>query len=1743
MGPALTIYNRRGEKKFNLFSRANVSTVSRASQKTSLLADDTITITAASAKPLDLTIGDYILVFGKRYKFNQLPQPTKTGERIYSYEMTLEGPQYDLIDAHYHLPADAYGETFYANLPRHLEVLAWNINRIHPGWTVNVDADAYDPDDYQNITASGKNALAMLQELCSLFNVEFEITAQGAGGVVRVRKKAGKTHPFTLRYGRGRGLYSLARANVNNAGITNRLYVYGSQENLPRNYGHNRLCLAETSRLTSYIEDRASIEAYGVKEDEKTYPDIKAERVGVITALGDDRITFIDASGDPKDPQNPPMFDLNEKDKEGNTLWLIQETAAKITFQTGNLAGYEFDLHSYDHATKKFIINRFTDENGLVIPNDQQEAFTFAVGDKYIITDIQLPDAYVKKAQAKLEAAARADFPPMTQPQVSYKLGLDEAFFKATFGTETASEVLHVGDYIHIIDKEINVDKEVRITAITRDLLRPHSYEITLSDTVTKSSIVKVLNDISDIQDAISYNTGFTDPGKARRRWLATQELLNMVFDPEGDYYSDKIKPLSIETQMLSVGAKSTQFTLNNVTIQPNFGGNPAAINFSSGLLVHYGIDPEAPRLWAMAGASYSGLKATAAYYIYARCPRETGNGNFILSTDPIPCESEANYFYFLVGVLNSISTDSHGGSPARLISLTYGSSTINGRFVRCGRIESSGGGATYFDLDTGVISGRILFRSSDGTVTDVATLEDKTKELEEYVNNVLPGTFDGISSQIDGKIETWFQEADPADSWAKTELPVHVGDLWFNTKTKELKRFSEAYAWERITDADAIAAAEAASRAQDTADGKRRIFVNTPTTPYDVGDMWAQGSTGDLMRCIKSRATGAFQASDWDKASKYTGDENLNDFIENTYNVAMAEIAHQLDGVIETHFGSGVPTLTNAPAKDWKTTADREAHLGDLYYNNDTGIGYRFSKEGTTYKWVEVRDSGVTAALEAASKAQDTADGKRRVFTAQPYTPYDEGDLWASGTFLKVCIKSRASGNYQAADWDLATNYTSDENLNEFINGVFDDTVADIYNQIDGKLESFYGTTDPATAWTTNEERAKHVGDQWYNTSTKELKRYTKSSTTPVKFSWVKIENADAIAAAEKASQAQDTADGKRRVFIAEPYPPYDPGDLWAQGETGDILVCITGRQTGKYNASDWTKASSYTDDSALTDFILGQYSDDQAALLNQIDGKIECFYQSNNPANSWQASEYEEHLGDQWYDTANKKLYRWTWAAYQFTGGTWRPIGIIGSVGAVNVADQRRTYYWSRIQDADALAAAAAAAEAQDTADGKRTVFVAEPKGPYYVGDLWLKGVDSTGKAAGGLWRCIKDNTVAGAFDANDWVEATYYDCTQTCIDGGIVTAGTVQLANQFTASIVAGITGGFGKTWKETATTPESEKVRIWAGASEGNRRTAPFRVLQNGKVIASNADIAGKITSAEGEIGGWKLSAGTLKSSDKDDAGNDITPAITLDADAGEIRAADSVVMDADGFGLLHNNYAMVRIANVSVGKYNDHIFRQTYDRLSTGDAFSQSVSSGYIPHSGAYSWSPYNSVTIPLGFFERGSVIQLSKFSVYFTVPGKTESDSHTVNASIGSIKVSLLRNGIAIKSRTNGGASASKGNSLTVQVDCNNETYTVPAGGQGDYSILIETFNWSWTASATGILKAFTITTTARYKYTRGNYQRTLLGYDGLVSTWGSGALFLNDEGFIVKFGSYALRCTPSGLQKSTNGGTSWTSL
>lgn len=999
-----------------LITRGKASGVTKAEQKVALLGEDIVTLSVKSTARLDFYIGDRIDVFGKVYTLNQPAVLKKTGTRRLEYTLTFEGVQYELIDAQWLLPDDTVLDSFTGNVEDFLRLLVDNANRVFPGrWAVGVfPADT----EYKTLTFSGKNCLEVLQSLCGEYNTEFEISQTNGVRTLNL-KTAGVNFPYTFRHGRTGGLYELSRQNINSKNVVTRLYVYGGSNNLGSSYRHSKLCLPGKNKNASYIENAAAVAAFGLKENTKTFEKIFPNRYGQVTAAGSKYFGFIDGTMN---------FDLNEKETDGvTTKWLINGVTAKIKMTSGNLAGYEFDLHKYDPATKEIQVVPFTDENGMKFPSETSAAFQFGVGDTYFFTDINLPDSYKTDSEAQLLEEGTDYYNQYCQPQVQYALSIAENFIAQFAGQLTVANLFAVGDYIPVEDEDIGVNKAVRITGFTRDLLHPYKYSITLGDSVQMTTITRIISDLQKVDNIIKIND-LADPAKARRNWRAAQEVLANIFDPDGHYYTDKIKPLSIETRMLAVGARSQQFVLQNARFEPNYEGNANVVKFFGGSLVHYTIIENAVKSWELASTTISGLVSATSYYIYARCEKAGTAGSIMIDTTQRTVDSDAAYYYFLIGSLSSVITDTGGTNPARLISLTYGSTTINGRFVNTGRIQSSGGGVTYFDLDKGEIGGVIKFVSADGSTKNVADLDSAAQETKDYINNTLPGVLQEIQAQLDGQIEQFFETYDP--------------------------------------------------------------------------------------------------------------------------------------------------TTSNAPASLWTSTTDKENHLGDLFYNTSSGKVFRWVKEGSAYKWQELQDSEVAQALALANDALELAKDKRRIFTTTPTTPYEVGDLWVQGGSGDImrCKTARASGNYSSADWEKASKYTDNTALTEFINGSFATTVTDLTNQLDGKIESWFQTTDPATNWTTTTEKKKHTGDMWYNSSTNKLKRYTGSD-------WADITDQTALDAYAAAEKAQDTADGKRRVFVAQPSPPYDVGDLWLTGGASDgtLKRCITARASGSYIANDWAEAVCY--------------------------------------------------------------------------------------------------------------------------------------------------------------------------------------------------------------------------------------------------------------------------------------------------------------------------------------------------------------------------------------------------------------------------------------------------------------------------------------------------------------------------------------------------------------------------------------
>lgn len=714
-----------------LTSRARKSGVTKAEQSITLLGADTVAITVKSATPLTFHLGDQIDVYGKTYTLNQLPGIKKTGNRNFEYTLTFEGVQYELIDVQFLLPDDTVLDSFTGDLEDFLGILIGNLTRVYPGkWVLGV----YPANtEYKTLTYTEKNCLEVLQDLCEQYSTEFEITQANGVRTLNI-KTVGVNFPYTFRYGRTGGLYELTRQNINSKNVVTRLYVYGGSSNLGDKYRYTRLCLPGKAKNASYIEDAAAIAAYGLKENTKIFDDIRPERYGEVTAAGSAYYAFKDATMN---------FDLNEKDSAGNTKWLIDGATAKVKFTTGNLAGYEFDIHKYDHATKEIQVVPFTDENGMKFPSETSAAFQFGVGDKYFFTDINLPDTYKTDAENKLLAEGNKAITEYSQPQVQYGLSIDENFIRQFAGELTVVNLFAVGDYIPVEDEDIGVNKSVRITAFTRDLLREYKYNITLGDSVTKTTITRVIEDLQKIDNVIEIND-LADPSKARRNWKASQEVLANVFDPEGHYYSEKIKPLSIETTMLATGARSQQFVLQNTRFEPNYEGNPNTVKVVGGTLVHYTI-AETVKSWQLNTATFSNLVSGTVYYIYARCQKTGTAGNIVFDTVQRAVDGDPTYYYFLIGSLSSVITDTDGNRPARLIALTYGATTINGRFLATGRIQS-GDGQTYFDLDAGEIGGNIKFRASDGTLKDVAELEQSDIEY-------LRDAFKDARTEIEGGV------------------------------------------------------------------------------------------------------------------------------------------------------------------------------------------------------------------------------------------------------------------------------------------------------------------------------------------------------------------------------------------------------------------------------------------------------------------------------------------------------------------------------------------------------------------------------------------------------------------------------------------------------------------------------------------------------------------------------------------------------------------------------------------------------------------------------------------------------------------------------------------------------------------------------------------------------------------------------------------------------------------------------
>lgn len=361
---------------------------------------------------------------------------------------------------------------------------------------------------------------------------------------------------------------------------------------------------------------------------------------------------------------------------------------------------------------------------------------------------------------------------------------------------------------------------------------------------------------------------------------------------------------------------------------------------------------------------------------------------------------------------------------------------------------------------------------------------------------------------------------------------------------------------------------------------------------------------------------------------------------------------------------------------------------------------------------------------------------------------------------------------------------FTSDASLEDFITEVYTPFVDEVQASLDNEITSwFYDYTptllnEPASLWLTNNDKDRHLGDLFYDTLTGNSYRFVYSNSI---YSWNLLADSGIALALQQASLAKDTADNKRRVFIAEPVAPYDIGDLYVPLETNgnfkekDIYVCIVAKELGQsFNEVDFTLATAY---SILSEGLI-TLTNELGVISNSVDGKVESFYQISMPhneatiakTNTESVNIYDAFVKDIWYDIGlDRKTYIYIKSdngLQALTNGLITDISTesesFGDIIAViyeeddygNITgpyEETYTYHWVETPISKELF---------DTLDGKKAIFVSRPSS-YNERDIWIPSVTQT-----------HSNIV---FNANEVYIARYSRTTFTASDWAIATKYT--------------------------------------------------------------------------------------------------------------------------------------------------------------------------------------------------------------------------------------------------------------------------------------------------------------------------------------------------------------------------------
>ena len=749
-----------------------------------IMGDHSLTLYYSLPEHVEIPVGAYCEFQGEKFTLERPENFKMKHKRLFEYTVIFEAPEAKAKIWKFRNPVDGRLKFSLTAKPiEHLQMFVDNMNRRDTGWTVGDCVDgvetliAYDHDF----------CIAALQKQASQFNTEYEFV----GKRVSLKKvEYNKSAPLPLSYGRGNGFKSgVGRSNTGDTPPIEILFVQGGTDNIdPSKYGSSELKLPAGQTLAydgehfeneagfvkanarNYVVDESglSIRRYdkqlsSLAEDSLDCSEIYPKRVGTVSS-----VAVVDAGNnfyDIIDTGIPSTLNYEECLIEGETMTII--------FQSGMLAGREFEVKYYHEAVKNKAARRFeivpAELDGQTMPN---ATFAPKAGDKYAVFKCMLPDSYIRDDETKTGASW-----DMFRAAVKYLFDNEEQKFTFTGeldGIWSKKDWLNIGGriklggYILFSDEQFQKDGVlVRITGVKDYINKPYSPVIELSNTTVSGGVSSTLNELKSegvvMEDLHRASIQFT-----KRRFRDAKETISMLEDALLENFTNSINPIAVQTMSMLVGDESLQFRFVNSKTNPvqvahsiTYDIEAKQLSAEAGIIQHMTLGiasissahkASEYKYWNMSAYTSGRLDdGSKKYYMYAKVSRTAQTGSFILSETAIKMEAVSGFYHLLVGVLNS----EYDG--VRSFVTLYGFSEVLPGRVTTDRVVS-GDGNSFFDFVANALKlgDKLSYNvNGDGELKIKGTIVQSQSGSESYIG-CFRGTYNSSYTYYNGDEVTY---------------------------------------------------------------------------------------------------------------------------------------------------------------------------------------------------------------------------------------------------------------------------------------------------------------------------------------------------------------------------------------------------------------------------------------------------------------------------------------------------------------------------------------------------------------------------------------------------------------------------------------------------------------------------------------------------------------------------------------------------------------------------------------------------------------------------------------------------------------------------------------------------------------------------------------------------------------------------------------------------------------------------